>query len=190
MSRTLAGVLVGLMVLGLAGVAAAGIPDPDASSVTLGPDGGMCSCPAGDGPAYEYITVEAKRADATPISGIPYGSFFFTVTGGDVTITHVDDETNSVGQIRFTMVADETIIYLPPGPPLLDIECQIYTVVLNDVDSIPANSFDIDGNGTVGLSDFGIFASIYLTSDPRGDFDWNGTVGLSDFGYFASHYLH
>jgi hypothetical protein len=189
MSRTLAGVLVGLMVLALAGVATAGIPDPDASTVVLGPDGGMATCPAGDGPDYEYITVTAKRADLTPIAGIPYGSFFFTVTGGDVTITHVGEETDSNGEIEFTMVGDETIVALPPDPEL-DVECQIYTVVLNVSDSIPVNSFDIDENGTVGLSDFGIFASIYLTSDPRGDFDFNGTVGLSDFGQFAAHYLH
>jgi hypothetical protein len=189
MSRTLAGVLVGLMVLALAGAATAGIPDPDNSNVALAPDAGMCTCPAGDGPAYEYITVTAKRADATPIAGIPYGSFFFTVTGGDVTITHFDEQTNSAGEIRFTMVGDETIIALPPDPPL-EVGCQIYTVVLSATDSIPVNSFDIDGNGTVGLSDFGIFSSIYLSSDPRGDFDWNGTVGLSDFGLFSAHYLH
>jgi hypothetical protein len=189
MSRTLAGVLVGLMVIAFAGMASAGIPDPDNSTVQLTPDAGMCTCPAGDGPDYEYILVTAKRADATPIAGIPYGSFFFTVTGGDVTITHVDAETNSAGEISFTMVGDETIIALPPDPPL-EVECQIYTVVLNASASIPVNSFDIDGNGTVGLSDFGIFSSIYLSSDSRGDFDWNGTVGLSDFGLFSAHYLH
>ena len=192
MSRTLAGVLVGLMVLALAGVATAGIPDPDNSEVYLGAetgdDIGMCTCPAGDGPVYEYITVEAKRADATPIMGISYGSFFFTVTGGEVTITHVDDETNSVGLIRFDMIGDETIIKLDPD--FLTVECQIYTVVLNDSDDMEVNSFDIDGNGTVGLSDFGIFSSLYLGTDKRGDFDWNGTVGLSDFGLFSAHYLH
>ncbi|MEE8573473.1 MAG: hypothetical protein V3T20_09415 [Gemmatimonadota bacterium] len=197
MSRTLAGVLVGLMVVAFAGAAAAGIPDPDNSKVYLGDetgdDLGMCSCPAGDGPVYEYITVEAKRVDGTPIQGIAYGSFFFTVTGGDVTITHVDDETNSVGMIRFDMVADETINAgphtIPPSDPLA-IECQIYTVVLNDGGDLEVNSFDIDGNGTVGLSDFGIFSSLYLGTDRRGDFDWNGTVGLSDFGLFSAHYLH
>jgi hypothetical protein len=111
------------------------------------------------------------------------------VTGGDVTITHVDAQTNAAGEIRFDMVGDETIIALPPDPELL-VECQIYTVVLTAGDDIPVNSFDIDGNGQVGLSDFGIFSSIYLTSDARGDFDWNGTVGLSDFGLFSAHYLH
>jgi hypothetical protein len=177
------------MVLAFAGVATAGIPDPGLSTVVLGPDAGMVTCPQGDAPAYEYITVTAKRSDATPIAGIPYNSFFFTVTGGDVTITHVDAQTNAAGEIRFDMVGDETIIALPPDPELL-VECQIYTVVLTAGDDIPVNSFDIDGNGQVGLSDFGIFSSIYLTSDARGDFDWNGTVGLSDFGLFSAHYLH
>jgi hypothetical protein len=191
MSRTLASVLVGVMVLAVAGVATAGIPDPDNSTVTLAPDAGMCTCPAGDGPPYQYITVEARRADLTPIQGIPSDSFFFTVTGGDVTITcvSVPPETNAAGLIDFEMVGDETIIALAPDPEL-EVECQIYTVVLNNSDSIPVNSFDIDGNGQVGLSDFGQFSAMYLTSDARGDFDWNGTVGLSDFGLFSAHYLH
>ena len=196
MSRTLAGVLVGLMVLALAGVATAGIPDPDNSKVYLGDetgdDLGMCSCPAGDGPVYQYITVEAKRADGSPIQGIPYASFFFTVTGGDVTITHVDNETGSTGLIRFEMFADETIRKLVPehGTDYLVVECQIYTVVLNDGGNLEVNSFDIDGNGQVGLSDFGQFSAMYLTANREGDFDWNGTVGLSDFGLFSAHYLH
>ena len=91
------------------------------------------------------------------------------------------------------MVGDETITAgAHPIPPTaeLEVEAQIYTVVLNGSDTIPVNSFDIDGNGTVGLSDFGIFSSLYLGTDPRGDFDWNGTVGLSDFGLFSAHYLH
>jgi hypothetical protein len=195
MSRTLAGVLVGLMVIALAGVATAGIPDPDASTVTLAPDVGMVTCPAGDAPAYSMITVEARRSDLTPIAGIPSNSFFFTVTGGEVTITciSVPPETNAAGIIMFEMVGDETIVAgahdIPPTPEL-EVECQIYTVVLNVSATIPVNSFDIDENGQVGLSDFGQFSAMYLGTDPRGDFDWNGTVGLSDFGLFSAHYLH
>jgi hypothetical protein len=188
MSRTLAGVLVGVMVLAVAGVAAAGIPDPDNSSVELGPDLGMCSCPAGDGPAYEYITVTAKRANATPIEGIPYGSFFFVVTGGDVTITHVDDETDANGEIRFDMVADETIIKLDPD--FLTVECQIYTVVLNDSDDLEVNSYDINNDGTVGLADFSAFSLDWGTTAKRSDFNWDGTVGLADFSQFSTHWGH
>jgi hypothetical protein len=186
MLRSLAVALVGLMVL--AGVAGAGIPDPDLSYVEVGPDVYMVSCPAGDGPTYEYITVHAHRADTTPIQGIPSTSFFFTVTGGNVTITAVDAETDASGVIRFDMVADETIELLSPNE--LVIECMIYTIVLNDSDGVQVNTFDLNGNDCVDLADFSMFSAIYLTNDPRGDYNGNGTVDLPDFGYFSAHYLH
>jgi hypothetical protein len=55
---------------------------------------------------------------------------------------------------------------------------------------MPANSFDIDGDGCVGLSDFARFAADYLTSAFRSDFDCNGIVSLTDFALFSAHYLH
>jgi hypothetical protein len=186
MLRTLAVVLVGLMVL--AGTAFAGIPDPDESWVDVGPDPNMVSCPAGDGPTYEYITVHAHRADTTPIQGIPSTSFFFTVTGGNVTITAVDAETDASGVIRFTMVADETIEQLAPNE--LVVECMIYTIVLNDSDGVQVNTFDLNFNDCVDLADFSMFSAMYLTANPRGDYDWSGLVDLPDFGRFSAHYLH
>ena len=66
MSRTFAGILVGVLILGAASVSMAGIPDPDNSDCVLGPDAGMCTCPAGDGPPYEEVLVTAKDGDATP----------------------------------------------------------------------------------------------------------------------------
>jgi hypothetical protein len=186
MLRTLAGVLVGLMVLAVA--ASAGIPDPDESWVDVGPDGNMVSCPSGDGPAYEYITCHAHRADTTPIEGIPSTSFFFTVIGGNVTITAVDAETDGSGVIRFSMVADETIELLNPN--YLTVECMIYTIVLNDIDFVEVNTFDLDASGDVGLADFSMFSAMYLTANPRGDYNWSGLVDLPDFGMFSAHYLH
>jgi hypothetical protein len=187
MSRTLVGVLAGLVVLACVGVANAGIPDPDYSFAEIGPDPGMVTCPAGDGPVYQYIKVTAKRADQSPIEGIPYNSFFFTVTGGDVTITHVDVETDVNGEIRFEMTADETIL------PSCTVQVQIYTVVLNDSDVVNCLSFDLDGNDTVGLSDFSMFSAVYGSPAPPAtakDFDFNGTVGLADFSMFSAHYGH
>jgi hypothetical protein len=68
MSRTLAVVLAGCLVLGMATVAGAGIPDADASSVSMTAAGkGLATCPAGDAAAYSYITVTAIRADLSPI---------------------------------------------------------------------------------------------------------------------------
>jgi len=185
MSRILVGVLAGLMVLTAAGLASAGIPDPDNSTVALGPDGGMVTCPAGDGPAYQYITVTAKRADASPIEGIPYTSFFFTVTGGDVTISHVDAATDASGVIRFEVVGNETI---PLGT--VTVEAQIYTVALNDSDDINVNTFDLNNDSAVGLQDFTVFSGDYGGTNPRSDFNWDGSVGLQDFTLFSAHYGH
>jgi hypothetical protein len=178
------------LVLGVAGTAAAGIPDPDLSTVVL-TAGGLATCPALDGPTYQYITVTAKRADATPIQGIPWSSFFFTVSGGDVGITHVDAETDVNGQIRFTVDDDENIPY--PGP--VTIEVQIYTVVLNDSDNLTCAAFDLFplgvGDGTVGVQDFVIFGQDYNQVQPRSDFNFSGgPVGVQDFVLFGQHYNH
>ena len=43
------------------------------------------------------------------------------------------------------------------------------------------NSSDIDGNGTVNLSDVQLFATdFYGSYDYRSDFVWDGVVNLSD----------
>jgi hypothetical protein len=188
MLRTLAVVLAGLVVL--AGTAVAGIPDPDLSYVDVGPDVYMTSCPAGDGPAYQYVTVYANRADGTPIAAIPSTSFFFTITGGNVTMTcvSVPPETDGTGMIQFEMVADETIELLAPSA--LGVDCQIYTIVLNDHDDVQVNTFDLNLNDCVDLADFSMFSAMYLTADPRGDYNGNGLVDLPDFGMFSAHYLH
>ncbi len=191
MARTLAGVLAGLMVLAFAGAASAGIPDPDLSTVVL-TAGGLATCPAGDGPVYQYITVTAKRSDASPIQGIPYSSFFFTVTGGDVTLTHVEAETDVNGQIRFSVVGDESVQY----PNTLTIEVQIYTVVLSDSDVLPCNSLDLfplgAPDGAVGGGDFIQFGGDYNDVAPRSNYNWSvdGLCGGADFIIFGNHYNH
>ena len=188
MSRTLAGVLVGLIALACcAGVAAAGIPDPDNSWVDLtktNPDG-MVTCPDLDAPPYQYIKVYARRADNSPIQGIPYTSFFFTVTGGDINLTNVDAETDVNGEIRFQADDAEN---LPLGS--VTIECQIYTVVLNDIDTLNVNSFDINNDGGVGVQDATLFVADYGTTNARSDFNWDGGVGVQDATLFVAHYGH
>lgn len=191
MARTLAGVLAGLMVLAFAGAASAGIPDPDLSTVVLTAPIGLATCPAGDGPVYQYITVTALRSDATPIMGIPSTSFFFTVTGGDVNITNVDADTDVNGQIKFTVDDIGPLDY--PGP--VNIEVQIYTVVLNDSDNLTVATFDLFPlnvpDGSVGVQDFVIFGQDYNQAQPRSDFNFSGgVVGVQDFVLFGQHYNH
>ena len=184
MSRTLAGVLAGLLVLAATGVATAGIPDPDLSFADIGPDPGLTTCPAGDGPLYQYITVTAKRADTTPIEGIPYNSFFFTVTGGDCTFHHVDAETDLNGEIRFEVQGAETI------QGTITIGVQIYTVVLTDSDNLECITFDNNLDDQVSLQDFTLFSAGYGGSDPLLDYNWDGNVALQDFTLFSAHYGH
>jgi hypothetical protein len=172
----------------LAPAAAGVLPDPELSDINLWPDDGMVSCPAGDGPAYEYVIVDLKASDATPVEGIPWTEFFFSVAGGDVSIAPVMDATDPNGRIRFNMVADETMVLLDPD--LLTIGCTVLTVVLNYTEELSVNSFDLNEDGCVDESDSAVFASIYGTVDPRGDFSWNGQGGLADLGLLSAHYLH
>jgi len=185
MSRILAGVLV----LALAAVAGAGIPSADDSYVSMTNDGkGLSTCPAGDGPAYQYITVTALRSDLTPIQGIPSGSFFFTVSGtgsGNVSIDAFDAETNASGVIRFEANGNGTVLY-----GSLTVTVQIYTVVINDSDTLWCNTFDYDDNGTVNPIDFVAFAGDFGGTNEASDFDWNGTVNPIDFVAFAGHFGH
>jgi FtsP/CotA-like multicopper oxidase with cupredoxin domain len=45
---------------------------------------------------------------------------------------------------------------------------------------------DLDGDGRVGFSDFGIFRAAFGTTNPDADFDGDGRVGFSDFGIFRA----
>ena len=190
MTRSIVGALVGLLVLSCAIGASAGIPDPDNSTVVLTDTSapGMTTCSAGDGSVYQYVKVYALNGDSNPIAGIPWSSFFFTTVGGDCYFTHVDDETDGNGMIRFEVVGSEGIVELDPN--YLEIIPQIYTVALTVGAQLECNSYDMNTDGTVGLADFGMFSAIYGTMDKSGDYNWDGTVGLADFGMFSAHYGH
>jgi hypothetical protein len=189
MSRTLAGVLAGCLVLIMATVAGAGIPDADLSSVSMTAGGkGLATCPAGDAASYSYITVTALRTDSSPIQGIPSGSFFFNVVGtgsGNVSISAFDTQTDVNGQCRFQANGDGAVLY-----GSLTVTVQIYTVVINDSDALWCNTFDYDDNGSVNPVDFGTFAGDFGGTNERSDFDWNGLVNPVDFGTFAGHFGH
>ena len=174
----------------MATVAGAGIPDADASSISLDASGkGLTTCPAGDASAYGYINVTALRADLTPIAGIPSGSFFFTVTGtgsGNVSISAFDTETNVSGVCRFEAQGDGTVLY-----GSLNVQVQIYTVVVTGTGTLWCNTYDYDDDGDVDPVDFGTFAGDFGgTYDEKSDFDWDGDVDPVDFGSFAGHFGH
>ena len=66
-----------------------------------------------------------------------------------------------------------------------EVKDEITVIVkVTDVDE-PA---DFDGDGTVDLSDFFLFADAFGGTDPRFDLDGSGTVDLSDFFLFADYF--
>jgi hypothetical protein len=49
------------------------------------------------------------------------------------------------------------------------------------IETAPPNPFDLDGDGSVGAGDLGIFLGAWGTTGP-GDFDGDGAVGAADLG--------
>jgi len=172
------------------------IVDPNQSFVTLTNENiaGLTTCPAGDGPTYQYVKVTCKDAGGNPISGIPASGFTFIInaTGGDThwygtlscTFTAVDPQTNANGEIRFAVKGD-TSIY-----GNITIRAIVQGIPLNDIDTLPCKSVDFDTNGAVSLADFVIFGHDYGTNAYRYDLTWDGRVSLSDFVLFGQHYGH
>jgi hypothetical protein len=186
----MARILAGVLVLAMVGVATAGIPDPITSVVDVMPlatKAGLSTCPIGDGPEFKYLRVTAKRTDGTPIVGIAWNNFSWTVTGGDVSILHEDVETDSNGEIRFRVLGDETIVW----PTDLLINCQIYTVILADQDTLRCNTFDYDDNGWVNPLDLVQFGADWNQPNERSDFDWSGgNNNPLDLVKFGAHWNH
>jgi C1A family cysteine protease len=170
-------------------------PDPDQSFVTLTGDSdpGLTTCPDGDAAAYQYVKVTVRDASGTPMQGIAADQFTigFNAGGGtqfhgafEILSTAVDVETDTNGEIRFEALGLTSVF----GD--IEVTATVSGTPINDMDILEANSFDIDVDGDVDLSDFTLFASDYQTAAARSDFDWSGLVTLSDFSKFASHYLH
>jgi hypothetical protein len=169
--------------------------DPDYSFVTLThePETGMTTCPAGDGPAYRYVKVTVKDGSNNPMQGIQSDQITFSMSaaGGttyhgsfSATMTAVDAETDSQGEIRFELVGDTSI----SGD--INIEASVAGVALNDIDVLSVRTVDLMLDGIVDLVDFSRFALDYNSTAAQSDFDWSGYVDLIDFSRFSTHYLH
>jgi C1A family cysteine protease len=169
--------------------------DPDLSYVTLTGESaaGMTTCPAGDGSAYQYAKVTVLDGSGAPMQGIDAGQIGLTMTpaGGalfygsfSVTATAVDTQTDANGEIRFELVGDTSV----SGD--VNVEASVAGTPLNDLDVLPAISYDVNVDGIVDLTDFVEFADDYNGTVARSDFNWDGIVDLTDFVAYAEHYQH
>jgi C1A family cysteine protease len=169
--------------------------DPDLSFVTLTDEveAGLTTCPAGDGPAYQHVRVTVFDSSGNPMPGISSDQITFSTSAAtgtefhgplSCTATAVAPQTDPYGEILFELTGDTSI----SGD--LNIEATVAGVALNDIDVLPARTFDLLLDGGVDLIDFSRFSLDYQTTADRSDYNWDGFVDLPDFSRFALHFYH
>jgi hypothetical protein len=180
------------IVLSFAVYASASVPSASTSTVECQVMGAsLCVpnsavvCPASD-MDYIHVTVTVRNVYGDPLAGKTVDCYAIEVSGtfcwcpGESLQTDVTDVN---GQAFFDFTDFGGCGYVQFG-------ATSEGVVFNPCTAIFIASPDINGDCTVSLSDFTLFASSYLTTDPCCDYDCSGQVSLSDFTQFAAHYLH
>jgi hypothetical protein len=154
---------------------------------------GLITCPAGDGPFYQYIKVIVKDEYGNPSPGIPADRFRFTLADAGAQwygtlscyFTPVESQTDANGEIRFKIQGGTSI------DGNISLRAKVAGVLINDIVVLPCKSVEVYLiDGSVGLAELVTFASDYGGHRYRSDFTWDGNVGLGDFTIFAHHYGH
>jgi len=189
--RLLSLAVAGSMLLGLTGVASAGIPDEvQSSAVSAG--GVTMITPAGTGgtlgAAGATITVTVLDAGGLPVPNFPFQDVYLGHPG-DNSIklcqggSTADANTNAAGVTTISGVisgggySTTTQVYIN-GTPLAQAPL-----------AVGLNSPDINGDRIVNLTDFSIFGTDYNTTQFRSDIVYNGVVNLADFSRFGQTYF-
>ncbi len=203
--RTAIALLAAAGVLGVAGLAAAGIPNLDNSSVTSANavPVSIMLCPLGDGDAFTAAQVygSGTTTDATitvtlldinfdPVVGYPETDVWFESPGlcycvdGNI----ADGPSDSAGQMFFQEAPNAG--GCNSGSPI--------SILVNggtmpvQITSISMNSPDLTCDLAVNLSDLTIYAQTVATTPGAYciDYYWDGSSTLSDLIRFAQHSGH
>jgi hypothetical protein len=180
------------IVLSFAVCASASVPSASTSTVVCEVRGvsycvptSAIVCPASDIDTI-HVTVTVRNVYGDPLPGKTVDCYGLEVSGvfcwcpGESLQTDVTD-VNGEAFFDFTDFG---------GCGLVQFGATCEGVVFSPCAQIFVASPDINGDCVVDLTDFAMFASMYLTTNPCGDYDCDGNVGLSDFALFAAHYLH
>lgn len=194
--RLLSLTAAGVMLLGLASLASAGIPDDTNSTASItgsAGSGAVLVTPAGTGNTLGgrnlTVTVTVHDSNDDPIAGYPFQDMWLDDIGnGDISLCQggsvADVNTNASGVSTFSgalaaggWTQSGLQVYLA-GTPLAGAALAIDVV-----------SCDINGDLVVDVSDIGLFGIDY--SDPtyqfKSDFTVDGVVDLSDVGSLGIH---
>lgn len=189
--RLLSLAVAGAMVLGLTGVATAGIPD-ETQSTASSAGGVVLITPAGTGgsiaDAGATITVTVLDQGGLPVANFPFQDIYLGHPGDNSIAlcqggSTADFNTNASGVTTISGVisgggwSTTTQVYIN-GTPLTQAPL-----------AVGLNSPDINGDLIVNLNDFSAFGSDYNTTAFRSDLVYNGSVNLADFSRFGQTYF-
>ena len=168
---------------------------------------GLLTCPdptCQNKEVYDYLKITVIDHLGRPIKGLDVERINLTASLVGDTESHsdleesidfipVDQETNSAGEIRFTIETFTSIglddPYAPTGEGgAIAIEVTVQGVPLSENPILFVASCDIDLDGTVDLDDFCYFGSDFGKNVQRSDFNFDGNVNLIDFTTFSTHF--
>lgn len=155
--------------------------------------------------SYDYIRVVAKDASGNGIAGIPWTDYWLDACD---TAQELYVCAGGVGADSLTNSNGETTISDPIGAGGCILTGGVYVAIQNNpvlekpectsMICLPmiVKSPDMNKDGSVDLSDFGVFGNAFGTQtgdanyDPCCDYNDDGYVNLSDLGYFGDHWQH
>lgn len=194
--RLLSLTVAGVMLLGLASLASAGIPDDTNSTASVtgsAGSGAILVTPAGTGNSLSArnltVTVTVRDTNNDPIAAYPFQDMWLDDIGnGDISLCQggsvADGNTNASGVATFSgalaaggWTESGLQVYLA-GTPLAGAALAIDVV-----------SCDINKDLVVDISDIGLFGQDFAspTYSFRSDFTVDGVVDLSDVGSLGIH---
>ena len=199
--RKLMGVFMAALVIGAASLAVAGVPDLQQSTASRAYVGvetlSLFNLPSGGGSAFTgaqkpggavadaTITLTLRDGLGVAIENYPFEDLTLASTGvvpclGGVT---ADANTDALGQTQWqTPLAAGG--YSTGATTVVEVAGAALT---SGSVALRMNSADINGDGTVNLSDVGIFSSVFYGAyNYKADFTNDGLVNLSDVGRLAS----
>lgn len=189
--RLLSLAIAGSMLLGLAGLASAGVPDPGLSTSSAAGSGTLLITPAGNGNTLgsigAVVTVTVVDGTGTPIAGYPFQDIYLDDAGtAEIALC----QGGSVADFNTNAAGVTTISGGISGGGFTQAGLQVYLagVAIGAALPINANSPDINGDLVVNLADIGSFAADFTGAYAfRSDFDANGEINLGDLGVLASN---
>ena len=191
--------LLGIMVVSLASLAWANVPDLNNSSASIGvAEASVFVLPNGAGVGFDAafapggavvdatVTLTLLDAGFQPIFGFPFEDMWLGTSGGGLVAcdggTTADASTDVNGQTEWqnpllaggTTLDEDTLVYIAGTP-------------LPNPLPLTFNSADINGDLTVGLSDAAFFSQDLLNGpyNFRSDFNNDGVINLSDSARMA-----